>query len=391
MRGCPPLSVDGPGGIAAALRSVDCVSSQATAVAFGRLFGVESQLGLVLTAMLTLFIGWFAVGLLTGRTRLSLASLSPRLMTLMLVLTFATSWLAYQSVVWNLATGAPDQIAGVLTGARGSATMQFAGRLDQLFAAIAEVAATAQSDASVATAKSIATPADMLWLGALLLLIGTVGVLLVARIALAALLALGPVFIVLSLFDATRGLFHGWLRGVAMLALVPLFTVLIGGGAMAMLSPVVSGLGAGELTMRSSVTVFLAAIVYCGLMLMVFRTVATIAAGWGFPSAGTGNPYADGQPPVTHPAPETRSFESVTCPVEGDRIRAILAGFAPIASSSPDPSSMPHGAGVERLAGAPVLMSAPPGGGAVTLDGRAKGLGNLYRHAATSISREITL
>ncbi len=391
MSVCPPLSVDGPGGIAAALRSVDCASSQATVVAFGRLFGVESQLGLVLTAMLTLFIGWFAVGLLTGRTRLSLASLSPRLMTLMLVLTFTTSWLAYQSVVWNLATGAPDQIAGVLTGARGSATMQFAGRLDALFAAIAEVAATAQSDGSTAAARSIATPADLLWLGALLLLVGTVGVLLVARIALAALLALGPVFILLSLFDATRGLFHGWLRGVAMLALVPLFTVLIGGGALAMLLPVVAGLGAGELTMRSSVTVFLAAIVYCGLMLMVVRTVATVAAGWRFPSAGRGTTRADSLPPVSQPAPDTRPFEAVSRPAEGDRIRAILAGFAPIASSSPDPSSMPHGAGVERLAGAPALLSVAPGGGAVTPDGRAKGLGNLYRPAATSISREISL
>jgi len=391
MNVCPPLSVDGPGGIAAALRSVDCASSRATAAAFGRLFGAESQLGLVLTAMLTLFIGWFAVGLLTGRTRLSLGSLSPRMMTLMLVLTFATSWLAYQSVVWNLATGAPDQIAGVLTGARGSATMLFAGRLDALFAAIAEVAAAAQSDGSAATARSIATPADLLWLGALLLLIGTVGVLLVARIALAALLALGPVFILLSLFDATRGLFHGWLRGVAMLALVPLFTVLIGGGALAMLSPVVAGLGAGELTMRSSVTVFLAAIVYCGLMLMVFRTVSTVAASWRFPSAGNRNSHTDSLPQVTHPAPETRPFEAISRPAEGDRIRAILAGFAPIASSSPDPSSIPHGAGVERLAGSPALLSVVPGGGAVTPDGRAKGLGNLYRHAATSISREITL
>ena len=44
------------------------------------------------------------------------------MMTLGLVLTFATSWIAYQSVVWNLATGAPDQVASILTGSRGPAT-----------------------------------------------------------------------------------------------------------------------------------------------------------------------------------------------------------------------------------------------------------------------------
>ena len=39
---------------------------------------------------------------------------------------------------------------------------------------------------------------------------------MVCRLALAALLILGPVFIVLALFEGTRGLFEGWLKSVAM-------------------------------------------------------------------------------------------------------------------------------------------------------------------------------
>ncbi len=58
------------------------------------------------------------------------------MMTLGLVLTFATSWIAYQSVVWNLATGAPDEIASVLVGSKGSATLLFAQQLDGFFSAI---------------------------------------------------------------------------------------------------------------------------------------------------------------------------------------------------------------------------------------------------------------
>jgi type IV secretion system protein VirB6 len=37
----------------------------------------------------------------------------------------------------------------------------------------------------------------------------------VARIALAAVMALGPVFIVLALFRGTRGLFEGWLKAAS--------------------------------------------------------------------------------------------------------------------------------------------------------------------------------
>ena len=67
-----------------------------------------------------------------------------------------------------------------------------------------------------------------MWLSALLLLLGTVGVLVTARIALAVLLAVGPVFVVLALFPGTRGLFAGWLRGVVLTAVTPLFAVLGG-------------------------------------------------------------------------------------------------------------------------------------------------------------------
>jgi type IV secretion system protein VirB6 len=82
---------------------------------------------------------------LTGRSSLSLTALTPRMLGLGLALTFATSWAAYQNVVWNLLVGAPDQIASILIGSRGSATELFANRLDQLFTAVADAAAAAQS------------------------------------------------------------------------------------------------------------------------------------------------------------------------------------------------------------------------------------------------------
>ena len=182
-----------------------------------------------LTVLLTLYIAFFALSLLTGRSRIGISALTPRMMTLGLVLTFATSWVAYQSVVWNLAVGAPDQIAGVLTGSSGPATQLFADRIDILFAAVAEASEGAGSAPAGAAAQAgTFTPANLVWLAALLLMLGTVGVLVTARIALAVLLAIGPVFVVMVLFNGTRGLFAGWLRGVVMTSAAPLFAV-VGG------------------------------------------------------------------------------------------------------------------------------------------------------------------
>ncbi|WP_114228239.1 MULTISPECIES: type IV secretion system protein [Sphingomonas] len=303
MNACPALGVQDGAGIAEALRTVDCVSASAAQTAFGRLFGAGGGLGTALTLLLTLYVGLLAMNLLTGRSRLGLSMLTPRMLMLGLVLTFATSWVAYQSVVWNLLTGAPDQIASVVTGEQGSATVAFAHRLDTVFTAVGDAAEAANRPVPVSAVNGISpappqahgwTAGDVLWMAALLLLLGTVGVLLVSRIALAALLALGPVFIVMALFRGTHGLFVGWLKGAVMFALVPLFTVLIGGAALQLLTPVVANLDGGDVTMRAAVTMFLGACVYAALMAIVLKVSATMVAGWRI-GGGSRNDAAEAQ------------------------------------------------------------------------------------------------
>ena len=140
MSQCAPFGAEGPAGVADALSKVDCLANDATAVSFGRLFGAHGSFTTALTIVLTLYIALLAFNLLTGRSALRISVLTPRMMTLGLVLTFATSWVAYQSVVWNLATGAPDEIASVLVGTNGSATTAFAQQLDGFFSAITDAA-----------------------------------------------------------------------------------------------------------------------------------------------------------------------------------------------------------------------------------------------------------
>src|SRR5437763_10922089 len=142
MNQCEPFGADGPAGIADALQKVDCLATDATSVSFGRLFGAHGNFQTALTIILTLYIALLAFNRLTGRSALKISVLTPRMMTLGLVLTFATSWVAYQSVVWNLATGAPDEIASVLVGTHGSATTIFAQQLDGVCNASTEAASS---------------------------------------------------------------------------------------------------------------------------------------------------------------------------------------------------------------------------------------------------------
>lgn len=281
---CTELTENASAGVAPALRAVDCLANQTTSAAFGRLFGTDGALLPALTIILTLYIAFFAFSLLTGRSRLGISALTPRMMTLGLVLTFATSWVAYQGVVWNLAIGAPDQIAGVLMGAKGSATQLFGDRIDLIFAAIAQIGEETRSTAQAAgqqVAQGSFTPNNLMWLAALLLLLGTVGILVTARIALAVLLALGPVFVIFALFSGTKGLTAGWLRGVVLTAVTPLFVVLGGGIMLELLVPIVSNLrGETGVDGRAALTLFTIAAVHVALMGMVLKVIGSMVAGW---------------------------------------------------------------------------------------------------------------
>lgn len=395
MTACSALTETASDGVAPALRAVDCLANEATSAAFGRLFGTGGALLPALTIILTLYIAFFAFSLLTGRSRIGISALTPRMMTLGLVLTFATSWVAYQGVVWNLAVGAPDQIAGILMGAKGSATQLFGDRVDIIFAAIAEVGQNASTAGGPGVAQTAAqgsfTPGNLMWLAALLLLIGTVGVLITARIALAVLLALGPIFVIFALFPGTRGLTAGWLRGVVMTAVTPLFVVLGGGLMLELLVPVVANLqGETGVDGRAALALFTVASVHVALMGMVLKVVGSMVGGWQV--FGLARPEGGrSTPPISDPAVVTVNGGTVAGAQHAAASPSRRALIAPIPTAvhvdapASAPSSPRGGRGstmVTQISGSTAPL--PP-----VVRQRARGVGSRFRTPPRQV-REIS-
>lgn len=404
---CDQLTEVASGGVAPALRAVDCVANEMAASAFGRLFGAGGAMGPVLTILLTLYIAFFAFSLLTGRSSLGISALTPRMLRLGVVLTFATSWIAYQGVVWNLAIGGPDWIAGLLMGAKGSATQLFGDRIDIVFSAINDISeataragggeaqpAAAGGAAAAAVAKGaggLFTPESVMWMGALLLLLGTVGVLLTARIALAVLLAIGPVFVVMALFGGTRGLTAGWLRGVVLTAVTPLFVVLGGGITLELLVPIIAGLvqgaNGGEIDGRGAMALFLVASVHVALMVMVVKVAATMVSGWqvfGLANAERDRAAPQGQAaapaPASAAAPATPAFQSRTSTVSA--AAASAAGAAAAAGGEAGARSAERRTVVTQVVGGGIEPLRQGDSGT-----RAKGIGSRFRSASNDPGR----
>jgi type IV secretion system protein VirB6 len=316
-------AVEGVGnGVAASLHGVDCAAGQMAEVAFGRLFGTHGALLPALTILLTIYVALFAFALVTGRSRIGINSMTSRLVTIGLVLTFATSWIAYQSVVWNLATGAPNELAGILTGTPGNATDVFAAKIDVVFQRLNEAAGNGVAPTSTYS------PLGLVWLGGTLILLGTVGILATSRIALAVLLALGPVFVVMALFPGTRGLFTGWLKGVVLLALAPLFAVLGGSFILELSIPILSSLAPvmpGQIAPQAAMAFFLLGAVHVALMTLVLKTAATMVGGWDV--FGLASKHSAASSTIADPR---RS-------VEFHSVGSAAAGQARAASSAPRP------------------------------------------------------
>ncbi len=391
MSVCEPFGADGPAGIADALSKIDCLANDATAVSFGRLFGAHGSFQTALTIILTLYIALLAFNLLTGRSALRLSVLTPRMMTLGLVLTFATSWIAYQSVVWNLATGAPDEIASVLVGSKGSATMLFAQQLDGFFTAISDAATSVApvNPAVAAATPAMASPANLLSLGALIMLLGTVGVLVVCRLALAALLIIGPVFIVLALFEGTRGLFEGWLKSVAMFALVPLLTVVMGSGALAAISPMVTALDQanGVIPLRTAVTILTASIIYLTLMIMVFKVAGNLTKSWKlgrFAAAASAGHAAAPAVPHQERALTPSAVAATNANIASDRVRTTVASIEAAAMGSRLPAPA-----MARIAALPASAPVPALPGPSDARGQMRYLHHRVAGATNNVSREI--
>ena len=373
-------------GVAASLRAVDCAASATAQAAFGRLFGTDGALLPALTILLTLYIAFFAFSLITGRSRLGVSALTPRMITLGLVLTFATSWIAYQGVVWNLAVGAPDQLAALLTGVGGSATEVFAQKIDIVMARLI------QAGGNGIAPTSTYSPLGLMWLGGTLLLLGTVGLLVTAKIALSVLLALGPVFVVMGLFRATRGLFTGWLKGVVLLALAPLFAVLGGSLVLELAVPVLSALAPtlpGQIDPQAAMTFFLLSTVHCALMILVLKVAGTMVAGWRvFGLAGSASTDGDARAaggarpaPASVAAPAPAEQARSAAPAPSREIR--LARPAPAAAND----TAPAGAATRRAAQVAAGAAASAGVSANASLSRARGIGSRFRAAPARMEK----
>ena len=212
--------------IRSVLGSVDCNVRDFSQAGYHALTAPGSLFPAALTALLTIYVAVLGYRLMfgLGGARLSDAPLIG--LKIGAVVAISLGWSAFQTVVFDVVMDGPLEVARVVSAHSGTGLA--ADPMEGLQTAYDQLTLNAAAFARLAGPNpqaldgGPAMASQGLWRASSALFMSTAGVLTLAEVSAGVLTAIGPLFIALFLFDATRGLFAGWVRAMVASAIAPL-------------------------------------------------------------------------------------------------------------------------------------------------------------------------
>lgn len=217
--GCPTVADDA--GFAERMAGyVECRSAQIDLAPFqgGMWHGLPAAL---VTVLMVLYVATIGYRLVLSR-RLDVADLVYAAARLGVVIALATTLSAFSALFYNVATQGPTELAAMAlapTGLQSVSPTQASHDVAADLAILAPTAPQASAGGDPAVVRAATPNGPSADIGGAVLVLSCAGFGLAARLALAVVLASGPLFIATALFDLSTGLFIGWLRALAALFL----------------------------------------------------------------------------------------------------------------------------------------------------------------------------
>lgn len=243
---------------------------------------------LLMCILYVIIVGYRAIRFDEG---MDLAALSKHLLVLLLVYVLVSDWEMYHMFLYDIFTNQPNYFINSMARATDNSDGldSVTNALDQIFV----VGIQASFDV-LATIKIYNI--DGLILGLLLFLVTLLGcliavaLLIYAKMALAVMLFIGPLFLGLALFKSTRGFFEKWLQQCFNYALIPIVTFGVLMLILSVLHGTIPGLIEGIETQQQT---FFSAVPYLGIFTLGFYLLLQVmgicaSLGGGLSLAGLG-------------------------------------------------------------------------------------------------------
>jgi type IV secretion system protein VirB6 len=186
---------------------------------------VAASLEPVVVALATIYVMVWGYLQLTGKIDEPFTAGLKRIMVLAVVLGGALRLWLYNTVIVDTFYKAPAELAAAIVG-----TTDPVGTVDSIWQQGGAVAGYLWSNGGVVNGDfGFYLAGIVVWFLMGLLCVYTMFLIALASIACAVLLALGPLFITLLLFDSTRRFFEAWIAQLTTYALITVLTVLVAG------------------------------------------------------------------------------------------------------------------------------------------------------------------
>jgi type IV secretion system protein VirB6 len=209
---------------------------------------------------------------LTGQIQEPFVAGLKRILMLAVILGVGLNLWLYNSLLVDTFYNAPSQLAGAVIGAGDPV-----GTIDAIWESGGAVAGNLWVKGDLLSGFGFLIAGAVVWCLMGLLCVYAMFLIALSDIALAVLLALGPLFIAMLFFDATKRIFSAWIAQLLNYALITILTVMV----TALLLQVVQSYAAQTAARGSAILTMdaLHMVLIAVLVLLILRQIMPIAAG----------------------------------------------------------------------------------------------------------------
>lgn len=167
----------------------------------------------------------FGISMMMGWIEYPVRQFLKRAFLIITVLTIAFNWVYFDLFIYSVFTDAPDELGGLMLGAIGAIPP---GNIsDQLGVLL--------HNGIVASGKAFASSGyfmpyvlgALIFIAVIVICAYAIALLALSKIAIAIILALGPIFIVFLLFESTKAMFSSWLQQLFNFTFITLLTYIV--------------------------------------------------------------------------------------------------------------------------------------------------------------------
>ncbi|CAK7035204.1 MAG: hypothetical protein BACC_04459 [Bacteroides sp.] len=235
----------------------------------------------VFTSMMILFVAIWGFMMMYGQIQEPLKDGVFRIIRIGLIMTLALTVGTYAEVVVSLLQTGPEYIASAITG---SETANTAGTLDTLFSKVLTVAKSAWEKGGVMNGNFglYLVAAVVLVVGGILTLL-VAFLILLAKVMLALMLGVGPLFIIMLLFQSTQKFFESWLGMTVNFGILMVLATGIGKLMTDISESFIFRMAPTESALKNMSNLVDAAVmcIMFGLCILVMKQVTSLAASLG--------------------------------------------------------------------------------------------------------------